>query len=470
MSNNRKRIQPQQHNRHYESTSNSRANSRTSSNLDSRTNSRQIPRGTHVSNSSTNSRTNPRTVSRSDSRVHPNIDPRIAANSDPRMNPNSKRRINSKTSSSDSSGNSRANARDQYNEYGQPRRNSKSPYKKKRKKRRRKKFLLFIEIIIILLAILFGIYYFVFSKLQQDNVNMKDVTINNFSDENIKDYRNIALFGVDSQTNELGEGNRSDAMIVASINKKTKQIKLLSLYRDTYLNVERESGAELTKLTHAYAYGGPKLAVSTINQNLDLNITDYVTVNFKALADTVDLLGGVELNIQEAELSNLNDYIGNMNKINGGNSPKLTHGGTQTLDGNQAVAYCRIRYVGNGDFRRTERQREVIAQIVKKAKTTNPITLTKIVQQVFPQTMTSLDSLDVLALSKDIFSYEIVETQGFPFNTTGTKLSGIYYGIPTTLESNVSQAHQFLFGTENYVPSDTVKAINNRIINYTGIQ
>ena len=365
------------------------------------------------------------------------------------------------------------NARNTSNRNPQRRPSSSRPSSKKKHKKHRKRkmrFLLILEIIIILVAILFGLYYFLFSKIQQDKVNMKDVTINDIQDENIDNYRNIALFGVDSQTNDLGEGNRSDAMIIASINKKTKEVKLLSLYRDTYVNVDREEGSELTKLTHAYSFGGPKLAVSTINQNLDLNITDYVTVNFKALADTVDLLGGIELDIQEAELSNLNDYIGNMNKINGGNSPKLTEGGVQTLDGNQAVAYCRIRYVGNGDFRRTERQRAVIEQIVKKAKKTNPITLSSIVKKVFPQTMTSLDSLDVLALAKDIFSYEIVETQGFPFETTGTKLSGIYYGIPTTLESNVIEAHNFLFGTENYTPSDTVKNISNQIINHTGIQ
>ena len=359
---------------------------------------------------------------------------------------------------------------DDYDYYEQQRRRPSSKKKKKKKKKRRMKFLLFLEILVILIALLYAGYYFLFSNIQQNKINMTNVTMNDFQDENMKDYRNIALFGVDSQTNDLGEGNRSDAMIIASINKKTKEVKLLSLYRDTYVNVDREEGSELTKLTHAYSFGGPELAVSTINQNLDLNITDYVTVNFKALADTIDLLGGIELDIQEAELGNLNDYIGNMNKINGGNSPKITKAGTQTLDGNQAVAYCRIRYVGNGDFRRTERQRAVIEQIVAKAKHTNPITLTKIVKQVFPQVMTSLDSLDVLALAKDVFSYEIVETQGFPFETTGTKLSGIYYGIPTTLESNVVKAHQFLFGTENFTPSDTVKNISNQIINHTGIQ
>ena len=173
---------------------------------------------------------------------------------------------------------------------------------------------------------------------------------------------------------------------------------------------------------------------------------------------------------RQTELGNLNDYIGNMNKINGGNSPKIKKAGKQTVDGNQAVAYCRIRYVGNGDFRRTERQRTVIEQIAKKAKSTNPITLTKIVNEVLPHIQTSFDSLEVLSLAKDVFRYKIVETQGFPFNTTGTKLSGIYYGIPTTLHSNVIEAHKFLFGTENYTPSDTVTNISNKIINYTGIQ
>lgn len=349
-------------------------------------------------------------------------------------------------------------------------RSSSRQQKKRKKKKRRMKFFLFLEILIILIAILYGIYYFLFSKMQYDKTNMKDVTLNSFDDPNIDDYRTIALFGVDSQTNDLGKGNRSDALMIASIHKKTKEIKIMSIYRDTYVNVDRDSGSELTKATHAYAFGGPKLAVSTLNQNLDLNITDYVTVNFKALANTVDLLGGIELDIQEQELKNLNAYIGNMNKINGGNSPKIKKGGKQILDGNQAVAYCRIRYVGNGDFRRTERQRDVIEQILMKAKKTNPLTLTKIVKEVFPQIMTSLDSTDILFLAKDIFSYEIAETQGFPFETTGTKLSGIYYGIPKTLESNVIKAHEFLFGTTDYTPSDTVKNISNQIINRTGIQ
>jgi len=384
----------------------------------------------------------------------------------------SRSRSNSSSSSRRKNSTSHSYDEDFYNSSTKRRSStSKSNTKKRKKKKKRKmRLLLFLEILIILVALLYAAYYFVFSKMQTDHVNMENVTINHFQDDNINNYKTIALFGLDSQDNDFGEGNRSDAMIIASINKKTKEVKLLSLYRDTFVNVDRKEGSELTKLTHAYSFGGPQLAVSTINQNLDLNITDYVTVNFKALANTVDLLGGIELDIQEAELGNLNDYIGNMNKINGGNSPKIKKAGKQTVDGNQAVAYCRIRYVGNGDFRRTERQRTVIEQIAKKAKSTNPITLTKIVNEVLPHIQTSFDSLEVLSLAKDVFRYKIVETQGFPFNTTGTKLSGIYYGIPTTLHSNVIEAHKFLFGTENYTPSDTVTNISNKIINYTGIQ
>lgn len=343
--------------------------------------------------------------------------------------------------------------------------------KKAQKRRRRMRILLVLEIIVLLLAVLYGLYYFVFSKMQNDKINMENVNINaGLNDSNMEDYRNIALFGVDSQTNNLGKGNRSDSLIVASINQKTKDVKLMSIYRDTYVNVDRDSGSELTKITHAYAFGGPELAVNTLNQNLDLNITDYVTVNFKAVANVVDLLGGIEIDIQEQELKNLNDYIGNMNKINGGNSPKLKSGGKQILDGNQAVAYCRIRYVGNGDFRRTERQRAVLEQILYKSKKSNPVTLVKIVNKLFPQIMTSLSSTDVLVLAKDIFSYNIEETIGFPFKTYGTKLSGTYYGIPQTLESNVIEAHKFLFGTEDYTPTQTIKDISNQIINRTGIQ
>ena len=155
------------------------------------------------------------------------------------------------------------------------------------------------------------------------------------------DYTNYAFFGIDSQTGSMSDrGNRSDSIIVVSINNSTKDVKLLSIYRDTYVSIN----GKYNKINAAYSWGGPELAISTINRNLDLNIEKYATVNFKILADIVDAVGGIEVKVDKSILKNLNAYIGDMNRINGGHSPKLSSAGTYTLDGNQSVAYSRIRY------------------------------------------------------------------------------------------------------------------------------
>lgn len=192
---------------------------------------------------------------------------------------------------------------------------------------------------------------------------MDDIVVND-KDSNMDDYQTIALFGVDNQDNEIKDvGSRTDSIIIASINKSTKAVKLMSIYRDTYVSID----GEYDKINAAYAYGGPEQAINTINRNLDLNITDFATVNFKALADAVDIVGGIKLTIKsEKELENLNDYIGNMNKINGGDSPKFEETGTYTFDGNQAVAYSRIRYMEGGDHERANHQRLVVEGIVKR--------------------------------------------------------------------------------------------------------
>ena len=348
----------------------------------------------------------------------------------------------------------------QLNQEVNQRKRTSSRKKKRSRKKRRAKLILTFEILLILVLIAGGVYYYNFSKLQNYDLDKGNIAVNDFKDENIKDYYTFVLYGVDSQTNQLAKGNRSDSIIIASINKKTKKVKLLSVYRDTYSSVE---GHGFTKINHAYSYGGPELSLSTINRNFDLNAQQFVTVNFKSLANVVDLLGGIELDIQKEEMSNLNAYIGNMNKINGGNSPKIKNPGKQTLDGNQAVAYARIRYTAGGDLRRAERQRIVVGQILAKAKKSNPVTISKIIDEMFPQILTSFSSKEVLFLAKDLLSYEIEDSQGFPFDNKGAKINGVYYGLPVTLESNVIKMHKYLYGTENYTPSDTVKEISKSI-------
>lgn len=321
---------------------------------------------------------------------------------------------------------------------------------------------------LLLLLIIIGIILFfafrfslkgAFSKIKKYPLDKTEVTVNE-TDTNIKDYQNIALFGVDSQDNKIKDiGSRTDCIIIASINKSSHKVKLMSIYRDTYVSID----GEYDKINAAYSYGGPELALRTINRNLDLNITDFATVNFKALADAVDVLGGIPLTINsEKELKNLNDYIGNMNHINGGNSPKFDKVGTYTFDGNQAVAYSRIRYMEGGDHARANHQRLVLEGIMNAAKK-QPLKLGKLISTVLPQCKTSLSDNDLTSLTLSMARASITDSQAYPFKSEDERYGGIYYGFPITAKSNVIKAHEYLFGTKNYEPTDELQKISAKI-------
>ena len=189
-----------------------------------------------------------------------------------------------------------------------------------------------IVLLIILIAIILAIAIFVYNKLSKiEHIELKDdeLEISQNVDNN---YRNIALFGVDSRNMNSDIGSRSDGIIILSINDNTKEMKLFSVYRDTYVEVE---GHDLTKVTHAYAYGGPALAIKTLNKNLDLNISDFVTVNFESVAEAIDLIGGVEIKIEEDELQYINGYINEISKVTGKQSEQVTKPGAQVLNGIQ---------------------------------------------------------------------------------------------------------------------------------------
>lgn len=302
-------------------------------------------------------------------------------------------------------------------------------------------------------------------------VNASDVTINDSSSAHMDGYRNIALFGVDARNNNLGKGVRSDTIIIASINEETKEVKLVSVYRDSYLNLGTD---RYSKATEAYAAGGPKQAINMLNMNLDMNITDYVTVGWAAVADTVDALGGVEIEVDEEELFHLNNYQVETSESLGRSYTKLTQTGRVTLDGIQAVSYCRIRYTAGDDFKRAERQREVIQALADKAKKASPDKLDKIANKVFPQTATSLQLTEILDLLKDVASYEIVETSGFPiaeYRTTGVVPGRGDCVIPVDLETNVIILHEFLFeDIGDYTPSQTVQSCGDVIRSDTKTQ
>lgn len=341
--------------------------------------------------------------------------------------------------------------------------------KKKGKKKKHKVlkgiaiFLLVIAIIVLLLA--GGAFYFIndkIGKMQQVSIDESELGIS--TNQNLEGYRNIALFGVDSRSDNLGPGNRSDCIIIANINNKTKEIKLISVYRDTYMQIE---GYGLDKVTHAYAYGGPQLAINTLNTNLDLNIKEFVTVNFDSVAEAVDQLGGITLTLTQEEVEYANDYIGETARVTGKDANYIDSAGTQTVDGVQAVAYSRIRYTSGGDYKRTERMRTVIEAMLNKLKTKSIGEINALADSILPKVYTNLNTNDILSLVPSVASFNITESIGWPYETRGITLDR-WYGVPVTLESNVEKLHQEEFEDPDYTVPESIQEISDEIINRTG--
>lgn len=280
-------------------------------------------------------------------------------------------------------------------------------------------------------------------------------------------YLNVALFGVDSRDNELGEGTRSDTIMIASLNRETLEVKISSVYRDTLL---QQSDGTLNKANAAYAYGGPEGAVAMLNENLDMDIEHYVTVNFNALIDVIDAVGGVEIDVQQEEISYINGYATEIIKVTGKDSMGVMEPGLHTLNGVQATAYSRIRYTAGDDFKRAERQREVLTKVIEKLQGASLSQINKIIDKVFPEVSTNFTLTEILDYALDAFDYKLGETTGFPFDKSTDTLNNIgSVVIPVTLESNVQQLHEFFFGTEDgYTPSSTVSTISGNIVAKAG--
>ena len=278
-----------------------------------------------------------------------------------------------------------------------------------------------------------------------------------------KGYRNIALFGVDARDGDLGKGTRSDTIMIASINMDTHEIKLVSVYRDTYLNLGNDS---YNKCNGAYAKGGPEQAITMLNMNLDMDITDYVTVGFSGLIEAIDALGGIEIEVTEAEINHLNNYQLCMAEEMGVDYIPVTETGKQTLNGMQATAYCRIRYTKGDDFKRAERQRDVLGAMILKSKDASLSSLKDAVTAVLPSINTSLSVNEIISVLGTVAEYNVVTSEGFPFEkerapvTVGSKGACI---VPTTLEENVIMLHELLYTDESYTPSKQVKELSEEI-------
>ena len=347
--------------------------------------------------------------------------------------------------------------------------------KKKNAKAKRWGVIVVIELLLIIILIPALYIYLKLSSVQEATaaeVDKSSIVINEDVDEitaqKLKGYKTVALFGLDARE-EGGlddTGSRSDAIMLVAIDNDKKEIKLLSVYRDTCVNVP-DYGLE--KITHAYAYGGAQLAMSTLNKNFDLGVTEFASVDFAVLANIIDAVGGLDIELTDAEVEWINECIHEQNRITGSDSPDIWESGMQHLDGTQATAYARIRKA-DSDFVRAERQRTVLKLIFEKARDINLKSVMKIMDTVLPEVYTNLSKAEMLSLANDLYQYKIVDSEGFPFEKTTGSLyyDELSYVFASDYLWNIKEMHNFLYSNDEYQPSATVQEISIEIGDNSG--
>ena len=344
----------------------------------------------------------------------------------------------------------------------------------RRRSRSRSKLILFGIEIVIILVMLVALYLVMHKSSEGPKMADLDPQVLEIHEEvkqlkeeggTMQGYRNIALFGLDAENEaQMYKGSHSDSIMIASVNMDTGDIRLVSVYRDTYLNLGND---DYWKATQAYFSGGAEQAVKMLNMNLDMDITDFVAVGYKGLRGVIDGLGGVYIDVENEEIvHHLNSYqIGISNVLQCDYTP-VTEPGYQLLNGMQATAYCRIRYGGGDAYRRTDRQREVLKAMEDQAKKTDLVTLTKVFNDCIGDIYTSLDSADILDLLADVGKYSIVGEDGFPqesmrtVGNIGAKGSCV---IPKSLEDNVAWLHKFFFDDDDYTVTENVKEYGRQV-------
>lgn len=286
----------------------------------------------------------------------------------------------------------------------------------------------------VLLIIVVGVYWYgshLFNKIEKVEIDTNDVGIKDEVQEKLSEYSdsviNIALFGIDAQD---GEAGRSDSIIIATIDTTHKKLKLTSIMRDSYVTIA-DRGQD--KINHAYAFGGAQLAIKTLNENFDLNIEDFVAVNFTTMPKIIDKLGGVTIDITSEEVSHI---------------PGIDTAGTYNLTGEQALAYSRIRYASGGDYVRTDRQRTVLNKVFEKILDTNVTQYPSLLSEVLPMIKTSLDYSEILDLGNEVLKMGVtnLEQERFPRDgyCEGKMISSIYY-LTFDKENTVQQLHDYIF-------------------------
>ncbi len=323
---------------------------------------------------------------------------------------------------------------------------------------------------VLLLLVVLAAIAIVYNKINKLDFTELDPDKLSISDELQYDetgYLNVALFGLDTRENDEEMGSRSDTIIIASLNRETKEVKMSSIYRDTLMQMDDKT---YNKANAAYAFGEEEEAVAMLNRNLDMDIMHYVTVDFSALVDVIDALDGIDIEVTEEEIPYLNNYSVEIIENTGVDTWEITEPGYQHLTGVQATAYARIRYGGGDDFRRTERQREVLTKIAEKAQGASLGSLNTIIDRVFPKIRTNFTLPEILAYAKDVKKYQIGESGGFPYD-----VEAMDYGnagnvlVPLNLEYNVKELHKFLFGENGYSPTSTLCDISDEIIYLSGM-
>lgn len=330
-------------------------------------------------------------------------------------------------------------------------------------------------VLLALFIMICVIYVKNYARMKYNEMNINEISADQLLvNDGVKDatagYRTIALYGVDSRDQNMDAGANSDSIMIVSINESTKEIKLVSVYRDTLMDIASGAMNKSQKVNYAYQLGGAVTAINTLNTNLDLNITDYVAVDFSAMASIIDAVGGVNINVVDDEINNFNKNLAEQISISGKYSSGITQAGQYTLDGQQAVAYSRIRSTGSGDITRTERQRIILLKVIDKLIKADTSSLSAFVDVSFNNISTSLNKDSILDLVKAVAKYSVVDTAGFPFAYEAVDMAE--QGnclVAADMESNVQALHEYLYGNSHYKVSDTSKQISVSLAKETGV-
>ncbi len=331
-----------------------------------------------------------------------------------------------------------------------------------------------ILIIIIFLLMLAGVTAYaafqrytdrVVEQIQDDEV----IEENDLSCVDVEGYVNIILLGVDSRSMKKSalKSANTDAIIVVSMNEKTGEVNLTSVFRDTFLKMGDTSTYE--KINAAYYFGGAKMSMKSLNQAMDLNIKKYVLFNFKMVADLVDAVGGIKVDVKEREIEELNKYTKETAKHIGQKKYKtVKKAGRQELEGVQAVAYGRIRKGVGDDFRRTSRMRTVIKKVTSKLKNKNLFQLKSIMELCLDDCKTNLSKNDLIGFAQRLYKVDLKGSIAYPYTVKTGLLNGVSYVFPGDLEDSARRLHKDLFDDDDYEPSDTLLNISNYIKSQVG--